>query len=335
MARNNEGGAKRERPLWAEKRFLAAGSAVLAVLGTVSGIIYMENDDSKKTEAERAMIAKLRAEKAAVCGSLMRSRRELPTASLNRKHIINRLFLLGKCTDPKAIEFNFENVCKQISDGIRSSEPKWRHPILNPFYLMLYDELKCAENERPKDMRPELDDLLKALEDSEAVKKFHLIDPSRSTRAICEDAVTFAKESREDIKAVSGYILDNESRLLAGSRLKAMLDQSRAKYRAKHDGKEPQKKDLQAPLHIGLTVIAAIPSVRGFCKLPIQQIIQLFDKELTEDQLSEKRRLALPLVREILALLNDQPETEESRKVSKAILNMAHRMSVASQKSQK
>lgn len=330
MVRSNERGPGREPSRWRDPKFILGGTA--AVLGAIGGIVYMNSGRSSDTSTARSKIEMAQAEKRDTCGALMRTREKLPRYAPNRARILERLAVLGKCTDPNAIEFNFGSVCTQIKDGIRSAQPIWLHPVLRSFYVLLYAELKCAEKENRGDPKQALDDLFKTLDSSDITAKFRLLDPARSVDEICKVGLAFIKESSADIRTVGKYVLGNEARLPAGSRLKGIVEGTRAAFRKKNGGKEPALQDLESNLDARLGIISAVASVPGLCLLPVQRILERFDNTLTEEELSEKRRLALPLIRELLEMLKDQPDTEETRETTNAMLNMARRMGEASSK---
>jgi hypothetical protein len=268
--------------------------------------------------------------KGEACGVLRKTNEKLPPLAGNRARILNDLSILGKCTDPNAIEFNFTDVCAKITRGIQSNSPKWRHPILNPFYVTLYDELKCAQREMGENPKAQLNELIAALETTEGIKKYRLLDPEARINTLCREAQAFAgnEHNLRAIKTLRSFLVEKSATLPPESKIRQMVEATRAGYQKKF-GKVPSNEELAARLESQLGSLAVAAKVPGICFLPIEGIIKRYDPNLTPEELTEKRRLALPLVREIIDVLRKEPESPKTQEVMNALMQIARSMSSA------
>lgn len=82
----------------------------------------------------------------------------------HRRQILRSLHKLGSCLDPHSTEFDRDEVCRELANGIEKNE-KGFHPILSRFYNELYVEFKCAEEESPKDVSEEMKKLTGMIEE--------------------------------------------------------------------------------------------------------------------------------------------------------------------------
>jgi hypothetical protein len=308
-----------------------------ALLGVVAGIYFAsdrdQDDEIPQPQITAEDVLKKKAARAEACGVLVKKQETIRKGATDRHAILRRLAVLGKCTDPNAIEFDFGGACKAISEGIRQNQSKFWHPILNPFYIALYDELKCAQKEFGEGHKAVLDTLLKDLASTEAVKKYRLLDPSSLVDSkLCGDAKALVSSPvvKNNIRTIRNYIIEKAPTLGADSGLRKMFEAGRAAFQ-EANGRPATTEELNQKFETQLSLMTVLAAIPGLCLLPVDKIIEMYDPKLTPDMLSEKRRLVLPVVRELLTVLKDE-EPKKAQEVSNAILHLAKSMSLRSRK---
>ncbi len=282
----------------------------------------------------------LHAEGVKKCGVLKETKDAQWNIAEQRRNILDDLLIVAKCTDQNTEEFNFGGICERVTDGIEKYKNVLLHPVFNRFYGMLYQKLQCDIEERKINARPELLKLFDALKDAEITAQFRLLDPTKSIDSICKEAQNFgnAKNNRENIAIVNSYILANLERLSEAPELKKLVEGIKAKYALKHQNdkdvstREPTVQNLESAMQVKLTQIATISAIPGLCLFPMDYLIKKYDSSLTKEELTNRRSVALPLLREILGLVRDDQNKDSAQKVSRALLNLAHSMDASNKK---
>jgi len=340
-------------------------TAVLALLATISFVSLSTVDDvnkneSRDLEASQVEYEKKRQEKQAelerkkgqagqkkqmgkrdACLVLNRHLDELHWFNMSRNVALERLMIMSRCLDPHSADFNFADVCDRIAKGIKDTSSPLRGKKIHSLYLNLYKELQCAEKEgiRPapgetpqktEERRKAVLRLFDALKDSDIIRQYPLLDDSKRIKEICAQALTLADKSKKDIVVLQKYILNKHaSGLLEQSPyIKDAVKAAEEAYSSSHDGNKPSIKDLQDLLQENLSYLslaAILPSVA--CWKPEEAILKISKGKLTPEVMKEKRRLAIPVIRELLELIRKDTDPAAAGEAGDAILNIANRMS--------
>jgi hypothetical protein len=286
-----------------------------------------EDVESKRKEHEK--------QKKIACDYLEDKINTIPERYFNRQEALNGAKILLECINLDVKDFSEKHklVCENIASGLKRNSPKWKHPILYPFYSEIYEKICKLDiingNELSylRDLKNEID------------KKLPVLDPKKSISEICKPALDTIRENKDSLKSVIGYLLISENKFKKGGLLEKMFTKSKINVEKKKKENPTKFSNLtiESYLHGNLENAVLQPiTVWTTCKLPIDRMVEFFYKrevkegetkevasEEKKKEILEKRKEALPLLVEIVDLvLNDS--TEDGKKILKVLSKLAN-----------
>ena len=284
------------------------------------------HESTEKTPEKR------RAEKIVACLDLNTKEDGLSSFARNRHEILKNLTKLGNCTDPSKDDFDSVAVCKEITNGLRVNDSKFWHPILNPFYALLYKEL--CDKKSAGGIQEHLEELRKAIEDNVVKQNFPVLDPEKTLHDLCKPSLKIIAEHYKDaLVVVYNYIIS-----LKETDLPPHLKKMRERINQTYAEKVAQKK---VPVNISRETFLSnrfasnmywaswlAISANQTCKATDEQIFAIIKsraENMTPKKIGELRKEVLPVIREIIDLLS-KDDSDEGKKAYEALKNIAQSM---------
>jgi hypothetical protein len=288
-----------------------------AVIISLGAIFYTSKDDTKDLKA-----------KTEACEFLDGKNDELSKhrfEKFNRLEALRNLREILQCAnrgDVNEFKSKYRNACEYINKGLKANSPRWKHPILNPFYTSLNEaicsmDIPSSEEDAKKEFQ-----FLRDLK-SNLAERIKPVNPDVKIAEICSPIFEIIRNRDREISIIISYIVNSAHKFPKDGELLKFI--SKLKTRLKEENvDENDVANIQKLLDRDIAA-ATISSTKSeiICAMPIEGILKIFAKKLTPARIDDiRRKEVLPLVLELIEFaLKD--ETVDGKKAIRSLVYIA------------